>query len=241
MDLSIIIMAAGEGKRMNSPIPKVLHKFHGIPMLVRIISESIKVNPNKIIVITGKFHDLIKSTISEYVNYDNIIYVKQLDPKGTGHAIQCILPYITPIENVLILNGDMPLINHKLLMNFLSDNSFAKLLVAKLEKPYGYGRILYENGIFTSIREEKDCSEFEKKIDIVNVGIYLFNGTILQKYIPLIDNNNVQNEYYLTDIIKIIKENEDIDINTYQIENKYKHMIYGVNTQEELKKLEESF
>ena len=75
MDLSIIIMAAGEGKRMNSSIPKVLHKFHGIPMLVRIISESIKVNPNKIIVITGKFHDLIKSTISEYVNYDNIIYI----------------------------------------------------------------------------------------------------------------------------------------------------------------------
>lgn len=258
-NLVITIMAAGEGKRMNSNIPKILHKFNSVPMLIRIIIESYKLHPNKIIIITGKYDELIKNTINEYFQEDNqdilnnITFVNQLSPNGTGDAIKSTLEHYNEYDNVLILNGDMPLVSYTLLKKFIysydeqKDSSYdeteiAKLLVAKLDNPYGYGRILYNNyGEFIGIKEEKDCSEQEKKINITNVGIYYFNATILKKYIPLINNNNSQKEYYLTDIIKIMRQFSDINIETYQIEEELKYQIMGVNTQEELKNLEKQY
>lgn len=246
--LTVTIMAAGEGKRMNSNIPKVLHNFHGVPMLIRIVLEVIKINPTKIIIITGKYDTLIKTTIKEYcVNnlshfYDKLIFIQQDVPNGTGGAIKCTLDLYSNNENVLILNGDMPLLSASLIEKFLAKKSNAKLLVSQLDNPYGYGRILYdENNNFIGIREEKDCNEYEKRINIVNVGIYLFNSQLLKTYIPMIDNNNVQQEYYLTDIVKIIKNNLSLDIDTYMIEEEYRYQIYGVNTKEELALLESQF
>ena len=140
------------------------------------------------------------------------------------------------------LNGDMPLIESTLLKNIIEDNSVGKLLVAKLDNPYGYGRILYDDKKeFIGIKEEKDCTIEEKKIDITNVGIYYFKSNILKKYIPMIDNNNIQKEYYLTDIVKVIKNNSDIKIDTYLLEENMKYQIYGVNTQEELQELERNY
>ena len=260
-NLVVTIMAAGEGKRMNSDIPKILHKFNSIPMLIRIIIESNKLYPKKIIVITGKYDKLIKNTINEYFSednhdiLDNIIFVQQHNPNGTGDAIKSTLEHYSNNDNVLILNGDMPLVSYALLKKFISSENkdslysydigkreIAKLLVAKLDNPYGYGRILYNNyGEFIGIKEEKDCSIQEKKITITNVGIYYFNANILKKYIPLINNNNSQKEYYLTDIIKIMKQYSDINIETYQVEEELKYQIMGVNTQEELKNLEEEY
>ena len=137
----------------------------------------------------------------------------------------------------------MPLIQANLLKKFISEFSQAKLLVAKLDNPYGYGRILYNNeNKFIGIKEEKDCNDVEKNIDIVNVGIYFFKSFILKKYIPLIDNNNIQKEYYLTDIVKILRDNTDnIDINTYLIDEDLKYQILGVNTQQELMELENKY
>jgi len=258
-NLIVTIMAAGEGKRMNSTIPKVLHLFKGIPMLIRIILEVIKLDPNKVIIITGKYDLLIKSTIKEYfenndklnltlAEYEKIqelIFVKQNIPNGTGDAINCTLDNYSENENILILNGDTPLLSSELLNNFLEDNNYisAKLLVSKLDNPYGYGRIIYDNkNNFIEIKEEKDCTENQKKINIINAGIYLFSSNILKKYIPLIDNNNAQKEYYLTDIIKIIRNNDsNIDIKTYLIEEELKYQIHGVNAQQELKDLEEKY
>lgn len=233
-NLVITIMAAGEGKRMNSDIPKVLHKVKETPMLIRIINEATKLNPKKIIIITGKYDSLIKSTIESYGDiYNKLIFIKQNNPKGTADAIKSTLEFYEDDEDVLILNGDMPLITSNLMSKFAKKFKEAKLLVAKLENPFGYGRIIYnEKGDFTSIIEEKDCSLEEKKIDIVNVGIYLFKSTILKKYIPMINNNNIQKEYYLTDIVKLLFNNVNID--TYLLEDNLKYQIYGVNTQEEL-------
>lgn len=233
-NLVITIMAAGEGKRMNSNIPKVLHKVKETPMLIRIINEATKLNPKKIIIITGKYDSLIKSTIESYGDiYNKLIFIKQNNPKGTADAIKSTLEFYEDDEDVLILNGDMPLITSNLMSKFAKKFKEAKLLVAKLENPFGYGRIIYnEKGDFTSIIEEKDCSLEEKKIDIVNVGIYLFKSTILKKYIPMINNNNIQKEYYLTDIVKLLFNNVNID--TYLLEDNLKYQIYGVNTQEEL-------
>ena len=243
-NLVITIMAAGEGKRMNSSIPKVLHLFKRTPMLVRIINESLHLNPRKIIIITGKYDELIKNTIKTYFDdfhYNNFVFVNQQNPNGTGDAINCTLDKYKDNDNVLILNGDMPLITSELLKKVVSTemNIISMLLVAKLDNPTGYGRILYDsNNKFIGIREEKDCSIEEKKIDIVNVGIYFFRGSILKEFIPLIDNKNAQNEYYLTDIIKIIRKESDNSIETYLIEQSLKYQIMGVNTQEELRELE---
>jgi bifunctional N-acetylglucosamine-1-phosphate-uridyltransferase/glucosamine-1-phosphate-acetyltransferase GlmU-like protein len=269
-------MAAGEGKRMNSNIPKVLHNFHGIPMLIRILLEVNKINPQKIIIITGKYDLLIKKIIKDYYDsnmnliniYNTLIFIQQLEPNGTGGAIKCTLEQYSENEDVLILNGDMPLISSRLIQNFIKEKSNAKLLVSQLDNPYGYGRILYdENNKFIGIKEQKDCNEEEKLINIVNVGIYLFNSNILKKYIPLIDNNNVQNEYYLTDIVKIIRNNSaapnracfkcgaagltegcwslrktpDEEINTYSVDEELKYQINGINTKEELALLEEQY
>ena len=245
-NLVVTIMAGGEGKRMNSNIPKILHKFNSIPMLVRIIIESFKLQPHKIIVITGKYHELIKETIDEYFLQESdilkyITYVKQLIPNGTGDAIKYALPHYSDDEEVLILNGDNPLISYELLSKFIKQKS-PSLLVANLENPYGYGRILYDvNNVFIGIKEEKDCNEEEKKINLINAGMYFFNSNLLKKYIPMLDNNNAQKEYYLTDIVKVIKKDNNININSYVIEEQLKYQIFGVNTQKELQDLEEKY
>lgn len=240
-------MAAGEGKRMNSNIPKVLHNFNGIPMLIRIILEANKLNPNNIIIITGKYDNLIKDTLKSYFEnnnmnlFDKLTFINQTIPCGTADAIKYTLESYSEDEEVLILNGDMPLISSDLLEKFISERS-PRLLVAQLENPYGYGRILYDNdNKFIGIREEKDCNEEERLIDITNVGIYYFNSMLLKKYIPMIDCNNVQKEYYLTDIVCVIKEHSNITIETYIIEESMKYQIHGVNTKKELEDLENKY
>ena len=257
--LCITIMAAGEGKRMNSNIPKVLHPFKGIPMLVRIVRECIDLKPSKIIIITGKYHDLIKETVFKYIRehhsfenkiqevFDNLFFIKQEEPKGTGHAIHCTLDSISTSENVLILNGDMPLVSGKLLQKFVDEKPLqnARLMVADLECPFGYGRILTDsNKSMIGIREEKDCSTEEKLIQLVNVGMYYVKGEILKKYIPLIKDDNVQKEFYLTDLVKVFLEDDKDSYHKFEyycIEEEMKYQIYGVNTQQELRNLENKY
>jgi len=249
-ELTVTIMAAGEGKRMNSNIPKVLHHFHGVPMLIRILKTIFELRPNKIIVITGRYHELIKNTIYLWLyedaeNRGKITYVKQENPQGTGDAIRCALQDYDIDQNVLILNGDMPLIQSNLLEKFIEGEPTkinAKLMVAELENPYGYGRILSDsNGKFVGIREQKDCNNNEAEIRDVNVGVYYFYAGLLKKYIPEITNNNSQNEYYLTDIVKILTEQTTLEIETFKLFPTQNFMIYGVNTKEELRALEDTY
>jgi bifunctional UDP-N-acetylglucosamine pyrophosphorylase/glucosamine-1-phosphate N-acetyltransferase len=247
-NIVITIMAAGEGKRMNSSLPKVLHKFNNIPMLVRIIKESLIIS-NKIIIITGKYDELIKKTINEYIldemELQKLQYVQQKNPCGTGDAIKSTLHLYNKNELIVILNGDMPLINSKLLNKFINDGTNNSIMVCNLEKPTGYGRIIYDNNNnnnnnnnkFIKIQEEKDCTEDQKNITIVNCGLYKFDSELLIKYIPEIKNNNNQKEYYLTDILEILINNQ-YKIDTYLLDKSDNKYIMGVNNQEELKNLE---
>jgi UDP-N-acetylglucosamine diphosphorylase/glucosamine-1-phosphate N-acetyltransferase len=238
-NLVVTILAAGEGKRMNSDIPKVLHLFKGKPMLVRIIEASFSLHPEKIIIITGKHHVLIRTTLEKYIDIKKVWFVKQENPLGTGDAIKTCLPLYHNEMRVLILNGDMPLINKTILEKFIDNSYQANILVAKFENPTGYGRIIYDNSReFIGIVEEKDCTEEQRKINIVNSGLYLIESRLLRKYVPMIDNNNVQNEYYLTDIVKLIKQHTELSIDTYLIEESENKYISGVNTPQELAKLE---
>ena len=237
----IIILAAGEGKRMNSDIPKVLHKVHNIPMLARVVIESQKINPSKIIVVVGKHRDIIIDTLSQYTSIENIEFIVQENPMGTGHAIQCckylLLPYIQ--ENVLILYGDVPLIKSDTLHELASLNSPVTIGVTYMVNPYGYGRIVKINDTFDKIIEEKDCDSIQKNIQIVNCGIYSIKAEYIYNYIMVLNNNNVSKEYYLTDLIEIIKKSVNIDIDLYYFTDRKRYQIMGVNTIEQLRDVEE--
>ena len=241
-------MAAGEGKRMNSIIPKVLHRFKEVPMLVRVIEAARQLSPQNILIITGKYYDFIDSVLRQYTTIDDIIYVDQVRPLGTGDAIRSCLYYYEGEANVLILNGDMPLITADILRRFIADSDTigkdvytGSILCAWFENPTGYGRIVTSidgGGNIQRIVEEKDCSTEEREIKIVNAGIYLFPSDVLREYIPKIGNQNTQKEYYLTDIVELVSGGSGGYVRAFVIpeaDNKY---ISGANTQAELAALE---
>ena len=243
-NLVVIIMAGGLGKRMNSDLPKVSHCIKNKPMLVHVVEQTFLLNPTKILIVVGKYKEVIKNTLNNYIDIDKtnkINFVYQEEPLGTGHAIQCCLPELYHFKSnsiTLILSGDVPLLQHDTLKTFLQDNNDATLITTLLDNPTGYGRIIEDNNIFTKIVEEKECLTNEKLVNKVNCGVYAFNTELLCKYITKLDNHNSQGEYYLTDIIKLIKCNEDIMINTFNIPKKIQYQIMGVNTIDQLKELE---
>lgn len=228
-----IIMAGGEGKRMNSNIPKVLHCVIDEEMIVSIIRKVISLEISKIFVVCGRHIDVIKESISKRVVNDNnkceIVFVQQIVPLGTGDAVKHCLPYINKDVNILILNGDTPLIDTSL-------DEFIKLdapclMVSLLDNPFGQGRIIRdENGNFNRIVEEKDANEEEKQVKLVNCGVYHVSAEQLLKYIPLIDNVNAQKEYYLTDLCKFIKN----DLHLFVLPQSLQYELMNVNTQKEL-------
>tara|TARA_B100001093_G_scaffold24947_1_gene22016 strand:+ start:2397 stop:3164 length:768 start_codon:yes stop_codon:yes gene_type:complete len=239
----IIIMTGGLGKRMNSELPKVLHKIKNKPMLIHILETSLTLNVHKIAIVVGKFYTIIKDTIAQYINQEiidsKIQFIVQNEPLGTGHAILCCKNFLskTPeyITNICILSGDVPFISVNSINNLLNNTQTCNILIAKLTNPHGYGRIKINNNKFIKIIEEKDCNDEEKKISIVNGGVYSFNTKLLLHYIDKLDNNNNQQEYYLTQIFELITNN-NIAIN-FSIIKDIKE-ISGVNTQEQLTILE---
>jgi len=234
----VIIMAGGLGKRMQSDLPKVLHQVKHEPMIVRVIKQAVQLNPKKIFIVVGKYRYIIEHTIQQYI-HDELNYVMQDNPKGTGHAIQCCLDQLDKYQNhhVLILSGDNPLISVHTMRNMLTDLDKIRILVTNLPNTYGYGRIMEYNNRFSKIIEEKDCTPEQRLITKVNCGTYACQTDVLCKYLPQLTNNNVQQEYYLTDIIEIIKNQEQIDISMYEIPLDRQYEISGVNTKEQLDQL----
>ena len=212
-------------------------------MIVEIIETSLKLNIHKIGIIVGKYYTIIKETIEQYIDADiiasKITFIMQNEPLGTGHAILCCKKFLEKmpsyIYNVCILSGDVPLISVESINNLLNDTEFCNILIANIDEPSGYGRIVIENNKISKIVEEKDCSEEERQIKFINSGIYSFNIKVLLQYIDKIDNNNKQNEYYLTQLFELFVKNY-IPINYQIVENILE--ISGVNDQQQLLILE---
>ena len=203
MPLTAIILAAGEGKRMRSDLPKVLHLVGGKPMLVRVLESVQAIHPEKIVVVTGRYHSQIIQTLAKWMDIFGVVFVEQSPALGTGHAVLCCLDEITPDDRVLILNGDMPLIRPPLLETFLSHEQTNRVMTTTLENPTGYGRAVYDSrGEFRRIVEERDCGEKERLITEVNTGVYVLSGQVLHECLPVLTNNNSQKEYYLTDVVR---------------------------------------
>jgi UDP-N-acetylglucosamine diphosphorylase/glucosamine-1-phosphate N-acetyltransferase len=239
-----ILLAGGLGKRMNSPLPKVLHLISNEPMIIRIIKEVSTLHPLKIFIVVGKYKSLIQETIDNYLpSITNIEYVFQENALGTGHAIQCCSPQLAKYSTAktLILSGDVPLLTASTMSNILQKKSLATITTTHLENPTGYGRIVENPTIH--IIEDKDCSPEQRQITKVNCGIYAFRCDILNKYIGQLTNHNSQKEYYLTDIIDIITKGEEETENMFvvvecEIPFENQKEILGVNTPEQLAQLQ---
>ena len=196
---SIIILAAGQGTRMKSDTPKVLHKISGKPMLYYSIKEALKLSDDITVVLFHQF-ERVKSEIEKYFSNINFVIQDHKNYPGTGGAVMGITP---KYEKVLVLNGDMPLIQASELEKFDIPNATIVMSVLKLESADGYGRVIIENGDVKKIVEQKDATENELKITTANAGIYQFCSKFLLENLPKLNNNNAQKEYYITDLVEM--------------------------------------
>lgn len=201
-EISIIILAAGKGSRMKSPKAKVLHNISGKPMLYHIIKASKEISNDITVVIAHQKEDVQKQ-MQNY--FDDLTFRVQDSDNfpGTGGAMKNVHP---KNDKVLVLNGDMPLITADSLHGFLNTQADIIMSIFDLQNPDGYGRVIIDNKQVQRIVEQKDASKDELKVTTVNAGIYAFSKKVIEKYIPLLNNDNAQKEYYLTDIISMARK-----------------------------------
>jgi UDP-N-acetylglucosamine diphosphorylase/glucosamine-1-phosphate N-acetyltransferase len=242
--LATVILAAGKGKRMKNPDKsKVMFELNGKPLIQYVVELALKIHSDKIVLIVGhqkqSVIDFIKEKFKDVIS--RIKFVSQDEQLGTGHAIMQTYDELRDFKgDALILSGDVPLLKFETIEKFLSfhyDNKFqASLLSAIFYDPFGYGRIIRDaEKNFIGIKEEKDSSEEEKKINEINSGIYIIDNELLFDAIKTLKTDNAQGEYYLTDVFKYFK-NIGIKIGAIPVESNIE--ICGINTIDQLKELE---
>ncbi|MBL0709227.1 MAG: bifunctional UDP-N-acetylglucosamine diphosphorylase/glucosamine-1-phosphate N-acetyltransferase GlmU [Sulfurimonas sp.] len=228
--ISIVILAAGKGSRMNSSRAKVLHNISGKPMLFHIIKSSLEISDDITVVVAHQKEAVIKN-MQTYFKDINFVTQDAKEFPGTGGAMMGVK---AKNEKVLVLNGDMPLIKASSLQGFLDTDAKVIMSIFDLVNPDGYGRVLIKDDEVQSIVEQKDASDDELKIKTVNAGIYAFSKDILEKYIPLLSNDNAQEEYYLTDVIAMAKKDAVSIVPLLVDEQEFK----GVNSRVDLAEAE---
>lgn len=236
MDVKAIILAAGKGTRMKSGLLKVAHEVAGKSIVSYVVDAVSDIGASDIYVVVGHQAD----TIKERVDHPKATFVLQEEQLGTGHAVQQVTPHFDgkPDTTVLILAGDCPLIKpstlNKLIAAHEESNASATILSTNMDDPAKYGRILRgKMGTVTGIKEAKDCSAKELKIKEINTGVYAFRASDLFSHLNSLDTNNKQGEYYLTDIIHILKEKGEV-VGAYILEDP--DQAVGINTRMDLAK-----
>ena len=241
--IAVIVLAAGLGKRMNNPnLPKVIAELKEHPLIHYVVKQVTSIYPNKIVIIVG--HK--KETVIDYLNnnFTDVEFAVQEEQLGTGHAVmQTASKFENYKGSVLILAGDVPLLQYATISNFimehLANDADLSVLSTIADDPKDYGRIIRNKDFeFVKIVEEKDASEEEKQVIEINSGIFMVNSKLLFESLKQVKNSNSQGEYYLTDIVEIIDK------------NKYKVFAYpladfeelqGVNSPEDLTLVEKNF
>ncbi len=236
---TVIILAAGLGTRMKSGKAKVLHEILGKPMISYVAEVATKIAGENVVVVVGHQADLVRAEVDRSFN---VKYAYQKQQLGTGHAVQCALPLVPDkTENVVILCGDVPLLKTSTLKAMITEHENKKrhitVLAVNVPDPAGYGRMMVDdNGNLSGIIEEADADEHQKKISLINSGIFCVEINCLKSSISKINKDNAQNEMYLTDIVKIgcaEKKNVSAMIGAGADE------VIGVNSPRELKLVEE--
>lgn len=236
MDYSAVILAAGKGVRMRSQMPKVVHPVAGQAMVLHVVEAVRRAGVPKITMVVGHGRD----TIQDLFKAQEVQMAVQAEQLGTGHALMQARQDVTGDHNIIVLAGDIPLIQAATIKSLIDHHeasaAVATVLTARLEEPAGYGRIIRNaDGTLNRIVEEKDASDKEKAIREINSGIYCFNTSAVFAALQQINTSNAQNEYYLTDVLKIfIDAGQKVEV---QITDAYRD-IYGINDRVQLAQAE---
>jgi len=231
MSLSVIILAAGQGTRMKSELPKVLHPISGLPMLHYVVKAAQALSDDVTIVLYHQ-HERIRGNLESAFEGLRFVIQDHANYPGTGGAVMNI---DSRHDKVLVLNGDMPLVTPEALEPLVCKEADIVMSVFDLENPAGYGRVVVENGEVQAIVEEKDCTEEQKRIKTVNAGVYCFKKEVLERYLPLLSNDNAQKEYYLTDVVAMARAEGRHIVPVWVEEEAFK----GVNSRYDLAHAEE--
>jgi len=196
--LHVVILAAGEGKRMKSALPKVLQPIAGQPMLAHVVAAARALDPAAIHVVYGHGGEAVRTA---FEGADGLDWAEQAERLGTGHAVQQAMPAVPDGARVLVLYGDVPLIRAETLRHLLAAPGRLAVLVADLADPTGYGRVVRDaEGRVAAIVEQKDASEEQLRIRTINTGIIVADANALRGWLQHLSNDNAQGEYYLTDV-----------------------------------------
>ena len=233
-EVSVVILAAGQGKRMKSALPKVLQPIAGKPMLSHVIDVARELQPQKICVVFGHGGDQVRATITDA----DVTWARQEPQLGTGHAVLQALPRLPQDGVALILYGDVPLIRAKTLRALIEPAQNGKLawLTMNVGNPHGLGRIIRDAaGKVFAIVEEKDATAAEKNITEINTGFLACPTALLAKWLPTLGNKNSQGEYYLTDLLAIAVKG-GIGVDTLSPADEWE--VTGINSKDQLAALE---
>ena len=224
--MNVVILAAGQGKRMHSDLPKVLHQLAGMPLLAHVITAARALKPTRIVVVYGHGGERVREAFAADAD---VAWVRQEPQLGTGHAVMQAVPLLDDTAPTLVLYGDVPLIRPVTLQRLIgAAGEGVGLLTVELDDPDGYGRILRSRGKVTRIVEHKDATDKQLEIREINTGIMVLPTARLKAWLTALKNNNAQKEYYLTDVIAAAVKsrvavgtaNSDIDWETTGVNSK---------------------
>lgn len=231
-NLKAIILAGGKGTRMNSDLPKVLHKIYDKSMIDYIYNACTGAGYNDIYIVVGH----MAQKVMNHVKYENVTFCIQEEQLGTGHAVMQATDYIEDEDVIFVINGDQPLISSDTinsLTTFVMEGNYGgAVLSATIDHPGSLGRVIRDKkGNLARIVERKDCTVSEEKVKEVNVGVYCFKGGLLKEALTKLDDNNAQNEYYITDIpVHIMKKGYNFGVYPLSDISEFQ----GINSREEL-------
>jgi bifunctional UDP-N-acetylglucosamine pyrophosphorylase/glucosamine-1-phosphate N-acetyltransferase len=232
--MNVVILAAGQGKRMRSDLPKVLHPIAGKPMLAHVLDTARQLRAGRICVVYGHGGERVREAMADVAD---VTWVRQEPQLGTGHAVLQALPHLDPAVPTLVLYGDVPLIRASTLVRLaeLAREDSLALLTVRLADPTGYGRIVRVGGAIERIVEQKDADDAERAIHEVNTGVLVAPTAALARWLPTLGNRNAQGEYYLTDIVALAV-GEGMAVDACHPEHAWE--VEGVNSKSQLAALE---
>ncbi len=234
MKLGVLILAAGQGTRMKSDIPKVLHQIAGKPMLAHVIERAQQLHPAKIVVVYGHCGEQVREQLGSY----EVEWALQEQQLGTGHAVMQGIPALESVDKVLVLYGDVPLIQADTLQQLIDESmeTSVGMLTVRVDDPQGYGRIVRDEfDRIIRIVEHNDASADELTIDEINAGIMVMDQLHLSAWLEALNNDNVQNEYYLTDVIDMAVDDGHV---VASVQPQTADEVEGVNDRVQLAKME---
>ena len=230
--MNIVILAAGQGKRMHSDVPKLLHRLGGKTLLMHVFEVAKSLDPTRICVIDGHGGDLVRRSMAD----QEVIWARQEPQLGTGHAVMQAIPHLDERVPTLVLYGDVPMIRNETLRRLeVAAGDQLGLLTVMLEDPAGYGRIVRDGGRIVRIVEEKDASESERQVAEVNTGVMLAPTGKLKAWLSRLSDKNAQREYYLTDVVAMAAA-DGVRIGSAQPADSWETL--GVNSRMQLAQLE---